>query len=199
MSIPRGRLPYLTPTKTTSMASSLRRRLQVWYGLVLFGIVLVFGVLLYSQIRSMRLSGVDVELTALADYLDANLRGVPPIALANQNRLRRTLPSIPKPDCLAITSRRLRISKDAWPISIFRRLRVVPVPTSLPQRSAEEGLVFCDCEAGSNDLEVDAECPGHRRVVTRFRDSHSPSGLRDRGFCSTCTNERTASHLDPRW
>jgi two-component system OmpR family sensor kinase len=66
------------------MASSLRRRLQIWYGLVLLGLVLVFGVLLYSRIRVIRMGGVDVELTALADYLDANLRGMPPGVLGKQ-------------------------------------------------------------------------------------------------------------------
>lgn len=66
------------------MASSLRRRLQVWYGLVLLGLVLVFGVLLFSRIRVMRMGGVDIELTALADFLDANLRGMPPGVLGEQ-------------------------------------------------------------------------------------------------------------------
>ena len=67
--------------KKTTMASSLRRRLQVWYGVVLLILVLVFGALLYGRIRAMRLSSVDVELTAMADFLDANLRGLPPSLL----------------------------------------------------------------------------------------------------------------------
>jgi len=96
LSIPLGKPHFPTPTKTTSMASSLRRRLQVWYGLVLLGIVLVFGVLLYSRIRSMRLGGVDVELTALADYLDANLRGVPPIALGEPEPVEADTPVDPE-------------------------------------------------------------------------------------------------------
>ena len=64
--------------KRPRMASSLRRRLQVWYGLVLSGLILVFGVLLFGRVREMRLSSVDVELIAVADYLDANLRSFPP-------------------------------------------------------------------------------------------------------------------------
>lgn len=66
------------------MASSLRRRLQVWYGLVLLGLILVVGVLFFSRIRAMRFSRVDLELTALADYLDANLRGMPPGVLGER-------------------------------------------------------------------------------------------------------------------
>jgi two-component system OmpR family sensor kinase len=78
------------------MASSLRRRLQLWYGLVLLGIVLVFGVLLYSRIRSMRMGGIDVELTALADYLDASLRGVPPETLGEPEPAEPDVPVDPE-------------------------------------------------------------------------------------------------------
>ncbi len=63
------------------MASSLRRRLQIWYGLVLCGLIITFGVLLYGRVRQMQLSRVDVELVAVVDYLNANLRAFPPSLL----------------------------------------------------------------------------------------------------------------------
>ena len=64
------------------MASSLRRRLQLWYGALLVGLTLVFAVLLDRQVREVQLSRVDTELVAVADYLDANLRGFPPFELS---------------------------------------------------------------------------------------------------------------------
>jgi two-component system OmpR family sensor kinase len=60
------------------MASSLRRRLQIWYGLVLCGLIVTFGILLYGRVRQMQLSRVDVELVAVVDYLNASLRAFPP-------------------------------------------------------------------------------------------------------------------------
>ncbi len=79
----------------TKAPGSLRRRLQVWYGLVLGALILVFGSLLYLRVRQMQLQRVDAELVAIADYLDANLRGFPPHELNSNARPPENLPPPP--------------------------------------------------------------------------------------------------------
>ncbi len=196
LSIRLGRLPFPTPTKTTSMASSLRRRLQVWYGLVLLGIVLVFGVLLYSRIRAMRMGGIDVELTALADYLDANLRGIPPEALGEPQAEPRRLRSTPKRVCSVIMSCRRRRSNADSPISTFLSNRASLAPTSLPRNQRQRGLVLRHRAARQGDPQVDAQRPARRRTRHRRRAADPSSRLRDRQFGPAGTHEWTASQLD---
>jgi two-component system OmpR family sensor kinase len=76
------------------MPSSLRGRLQIWYGVLLAGVIVCFTTLLYLQVRRWELGRVDSELVAIADYLDANLRGFPPQEL---NASLETPPGLPSP------------------------------------------------------------------------------------------------------
>ena len=79
------------------MPSSLRRRLQIWYGVVLAGVIVCFTTLLYLQVRRWELGRVDSELVAIADYLDANLRGFPPPELKDSVDA-TNLPPAPPPE-----------------------------------------------------------------------------------------------------
>ena len=80
------------------MASSQRRRLHNLYGLVLCALFLVFSVWLYGRVWEMQLSRVDAELIAVADYLDANLRGFPPHELTDSFVLPEGAPPAPPAD-----------------------------------------------------------------------------------------------------
>lgn len=60
------------------MRRSMRRRLQVWYAVVLAAVMASFGGILLGRVRDMRLREIDARLTSAAHYLDANLRSFPP-------------------------------------------------------------------------------------------------------------------------
>lgn len=59
------------------MRSSLRRRLQVWYALVLLAVIVSFAGLLYARVRDARMQEVDNQVEAAVNYLDAHLRSFP--------------------------------------------------------------------------------------------------------------------------
>lgn len=60
------------------MIRSLRWRVQLWYGMILLGVVLSFGAILYMRVRSTRQAEIDGQLQTVAVYLDATLRSFPP-------------------------------------------------------------------------------------------------------------------------
>ena len=57
--------------------SSLRWRLQVWHGVILFLAIAGFGVVLHASVRHSRMMEIDAELAAAARVLEGGLRGVP--------------------------------------------------------------------------------------------------------------------------
>jgi heavy metal sensor kinase len=59
------------------LAKSIRLRLQLWYGLVLVGVVSALSGLLYYQVRTSRLEEADRILVSDAQYLDVMLRRFP--------------------------------------------------------------------------------------------------------------------------
>jgi len=63
------------------MRKSLRWRLQVWYGLVLLGVVTGFAGILFYRVRAARFQEIDARLTSNAQYLEASLRLLPPHVL----------------------------------------------------------------------------------------------------------------------
>jgi heavy metal sensor kinase len=63
------------------MVRSIRWRLQFWYAAMLAGVIGGFGGLVYWQSRSAQLKQIDTRLLAAAGYLDAVLRGFPPMDL----------------------------------------------------------------------------------------------------------------------
>jgi two-component system OmpR family sensor kinase len=71
------------------MRSSIRLRLQIWYGLVLLSVVSAFAGILYFSVHRARMREVDGALEAAAQYLDVNLRRFPP------HELDATLPQPP--------------------------------------------------------------------------------------------------------
>lgn len=124
------------------MPSSLRRRLQVWYGIVLPGVVLLFGLLQYSRIRAVRLGSIDVELTAVADFLDANLRGMPPSVMGVESEDAHPEPSSEE---------------------IFRRLSNLDFPESSGREHVEsttrEGWYFAIMRADGGLLKASSSAP----------------------------------------
>src|SRR5438067_1642969 len=62
---------------TSSMRSSIRWRLQLWYALVLLAVVGGLAGILYVRVRAARFQEVDGALETAALYLDANLRRFP--------------------------------------------------------------------------------------------------------------------------
>jgi two-component system OmpR family sensor kinase len=73
------------------MVRSIRGRLQLWYALVLFAVVIGFAALLFYRARAARWEEVDARLQAAALYLDVQLRRFPP------HELNATLPDRPGP------------------------------------------------------------------------------------------------------
>jgi two-component system, OmpR family, sensor kinase len=73
------------------MRSSIRLRLQIWYGLVLLTVVSAFAGILYFSVHRARMREVDGALDAAAQYLDVNLRRFP------SHELDSTLPRPPDP------------------------------------------------------------------------------------------------------
>lgn len=59
------------------MRSSLRRRLQLWYGVVLCVSIAGFAAFLYLRVRETRWRELDNELLGGAQYLDATMRTLP--------------------------------------------------------------------------------------------------------------------------
>jgi heavy metal sensor kinase len=57
--------------------SSLRWRLQVWHGAILFLAIAGFATVLHSSVRQLRLNEIDSELAAAAGALEGGLRGLP--------------------------------------------------------------------------------------------------------------------------
>jgi two-component system, OmpR family, sensor kinase len=72
------------------MRSSIRLRLQIWYGFVLLAVVSAFAGILYFSVHRARMRDVDGALDAAAQYLDVNLRRFPP------HELDATLPQPPE-------------------------------------------------------------------------------------------------------
>ena len=56
----------------------MRWRLLAWYAAVLVAVITGFAVLLYVQIRRLRLQKIDEQLTGAVEYIDATLRRLPP-------------------------------------------------------------------------------------------------------------------------
>jgi len=60
------------------MNRSIRRRLQIWYALVLLATVGGFAAILYSRARASKFEQIDTRLQSAALVLDATLRSFPP-------------------------------------------------------------------------------------------------------------------------
>lgn len=56
------------------MVKSLRWRLQIWHGIVLAGVLTIFGTVVYSLHWQTRLQQIDAELDRMAEVLGARLR-----------------------------------------------------------------------------------------------------------------------------
>lgn len=95
--IPLSRSKYDAARDTSSMRRSLRRRLQVWYGVVLCGSVVGFAVFLYARASETRWREFDAELLSAAQYLDATLRTFPPRELLGEGPGPRPDRPFPKP------------------------------------------------------------------------------------------------------
>jgi two-component system, OmpR family, sensor kinase len=77
------------------MASSLRWRLQIWHAVILLGVVLVFGAVLYAQIHRATVDEIDAELLAGARVLEVALRTLPPHVVEGGFRERNDNPGPP--------------------------------------------------------------------------------------------------------
>ncbi len=60
------------------MASSLRWRLQIWHALILIGVLIGFGSILYVQLHRATMDEIRAELLAGARTLEGSLRSIPP-------------------------------------------------------------------------------------------------------------------------
>src|SRR5262245_2770580 len=60
------------------MIRSMRWRLLAWYAAVLAAVIVGFALLLYFQARRALFRQFDGQLSGAAEYLDANLRRLPP-------------------------------------------------------------------------------------------------------------------------
>ena len=63
------------------MVKSLRVRLQIWYGLLVLGALVVFAVFIYGHAHRDMRRRVDEQLTGAVTYFDAVLRTFPPSVL----------------------------------------------------------------------------------------------------------------------
>jgi two-component system, OmpR family, sensor kinase len=75
------------------MVDSLRGRIQLWYGLLLSGVIVALGALLYLQQRSARLREIDDELASGHEVLSGQLAALP----ADQWRRRLPMPRTFRP------------------------------------------------------------------------------------------------------
>lgn len=71
------------------MARSLRRRLQVWYALVLCTIIAAFAAVMYRQARATALERADLQLAGGLRYLEGALQSFPPYELEGREPPRR--------------------------------------------------------------------------------------------------------------
>lgn len=59
------------------MIKSLRWRVQLWYGIILLGVVVSFATILFYRVRTTKEQEIDAQLESAALYLDASLRSFP--------------------------------------------------------------------------------------------------------------------------
>lgn len=66
------------------MVKSLRVRLQIWYGLIVLGALVVFACFIYGHAHRAMQRRVDEQLTGAVTYFDAVLRTFPPSVLESE-------------------------------------------------------------------------------------------------------------------